>query len=613
MTLRPYQQEAVRRVFEHWESGKRRVALVLPTGAGKTVTFTAVIRRFLDEHGGGKVLMLAHRSELLDQAAGAIRRWAPDLRVGLVQAGMNQVSADVIVASQQTLARSSRLARMPEVGLVVVDECHRSSGPSYMRVLEGLGCMTADGPRTLGVTATFTREDSRRLTDFYESVPYSLDILDLILHDPPYLVTPRFKRVLVEGLDLSGVPISRNAEGTDLSGSELAEAMERAGAPGIVAAAYRRYAADRSGMIFCPSVESAHTVAEAVRDVGITAATLSGKTPKTERRKILDAYRAGKIQVITNAMLLGEGVDAPITSCVVVARPTMSKILFRQMVGRGLRLHPSKTDCLILDVVGATGRNDLKTLNDISDVDLDVAEGEGLDEAAKRAIGEPVERAEVVGEAMVSGSLAAIDVDPWAIEEARTRPRNSEGKPMTDEEIEAERQRKQEEARAKAEEKERRERRRYKHVPMRSGWFLRTPGDRWFIPLETAAGQQGFVVIVPRGPQFVVAMRLDGVERRELRVFDHESDAVTFALEFVLKLIEEAVERYKVDPDARWRRKEASPGQINYARRLVSEVDFDEYHYAGQVGDFISWGKWHSRVDKFADGVATEVMAVLGS
>ncbi len=444
-------------------------------------------------------------------------------------------------------------------------------------------------------------------------MPFSLDILDLILHDPPYLVTPRFKRVLIEGLDLSGVPISRNTDGKDLSGSELAEAMDRAGAPGIVAEAYRKYAADRSGMIFCPSVESAHSVAEAVRGVGISAEALSGKTPKAERRKILDAYREGKIQVITNAMLLGEGVDAPITACVVVARPTMSKILFRQMVGRGLRLHPGKTDCLILDVVGATGRNDLKTLNDITDFDVDVGEDEGLDSAAKRALGEQIERPEVVGEAMVSGSLAAIDVDPWAIEEARTRPRNAEGEPMSDEEIEAARQLKEQEAQRKAEEKERRERRRYKHAPMRSGWFLRTAADRWFIPLDTAAGQQGFIAVVQRGAEYVVAMKLDGVERTELRVFEHESDAAAFALDFTLKLIEEAMERYKVDPDARWRRKEASQSQINYAERLVADVDFDEYHYAGQVGDFISWGKWHARVDKFADSIANGAMSVLAS
>lgn len=612
--LRDYQQVCVDRTFAEWARGLRRVAAVLPTGAGKTVIFSALIHRFRELYPDEKVLVLAHRGELLDQAAAKLRDAAPDLRVGLVMAGANQVSADVIVASQQTLARPNRLARLPRIGLVVVDETHRAMGPSYLRVLEDLGCLEPDGPLTLGVTATFTREDKFRLTDFFQSVSFSLDILDLIGHDPPYLVPPRFKRVLVEGLDLSGVRVSRVDGARDLAAGELDEAMERAGAPGVVAAAYRAHAADRSGIVFCPTVSSAEHVAQALADLGITAESLAGSTPKAQRQDILARFKLGLLQVVTNCGVLTEGFDAPRTSCIVIARPTMSKILFRQMVGRGLRLFAGKEDALILDVVGATGRNDLRTLNDITEMDLDIKEDERLDEAVQRTIGEGGGREELIGDAMISGSLAAVDVDPWAMEWARGRPRRATGEALTDEEIEAERLRIQAEQEQRAVERERRERRRYKHVPMRSGWFLVTPRQRYFIPLETATRQKGFVAVIEApGTQnpFIVALWLQGVDRDVLRRYGTEEKAAQFALDFTLKVVETAMERHMVDPDARWRRKQAGERQVEVAERHVRGIDFDEYHYSGQCSDFITWGKWHRNVDAFADRIASEAMSVV--
>lgn len=616
MQLRDYQVAAIDATFEAWESGLQRVAIVLPTGAGKTVTFSHIIREHLRKQGG-KVLMLAHRGELLSQAANHIAEVAPDLRVGVVKAAQNQVHADVIVASQQTLQRRARRELLPPVGLVIVDETHRSMGESYQKVLEALGCLDPDGPRTLGVTATFTREDSRRLTDFFQAVPFSLDILELI--DRGYLVPPKFKRVLIEGLDLSGVPVRRLEGGKDLAVGELDAAMERAGAPGVVAAAYHAHARDRSGLIFCPTVSSAEHVAEALREWGITSEALSGATPEGQRRDILARYQRGELQTVTNCAVLGEGFDAPITDCIVIARPTCSKILFRQQVGRGLRLHPGKTDCLVLDVVGATGRNDLKTLNDITDIQIDVDEGETVDVAAKRALGVP--REEAIGEAFISGSLAAIDLDPWAVEWARGRKRKADGAVMTDEEIAEEERQRELERQQQVEEKERRQRRRYKHVPMRSGWFLRTTGNRYFIPLDTHAGQKGFVVVGAYGlgepgqngvfPDscHAVALWLEGTTSRILKVFDSDADAATYALNFVLRLIETAMERYVVDPDARWRRKQASQASIDFADRLVTGFDWDEWHYQGQVSDCITWGKWHRNVDTFADSLAKEVKA----
>ena len=240
MTLRPYQHTARDNTFRDWAAGLRRLALVLPTGAGKTVIFSEIIREFLARFPGHPVLVLAHRDELLQQAKAKIEHWVPGIQVGIVKAGQNQVYAPIVVASVQTLARG-RTARLPQPGLVIVDECHRTMGPSYIKVLDELGCRRDDGPLTLGVTATFTREDSKRLTDFYQAVPFALDLVELILPDPvtgeSYLCSPKFRRVLIEGLDLSGVPMSRLTSGKDLAATELAEAMDRAGAPGVVAAA----------------------------------------------------------------------------------------------------------------------------------------------------------------------------------------------------------------------------------------------------------------------------------------------------------------------------------------------------------------------------------------
>jgi superfamily II DNA or RNA helicase len=612
MTLRPYQHTARDNTFRDWAAGRHRLALVLPTGAGKTVIFSEIIRQHRTLHPELPVLVLAHRDELLQQAKEKIEHWVPGIPVGIVKAAQNQIYHPIIVASVQTLARG-RTARLPPVGLVIVDECHRTMGPSYLKVLDELGCRRPDGPRTLGVTATFTREDTKRLTDFYEAVPFALDLVELILPDPVtgecYLCPPRFRRVLIEGLDLSGVPLSRLTTGRDLAATELADAMDRAGAPGVVAAAYHRHAADRSGMVFTPTVASAQDVADAFNEIGISAAMLSGKTSMRDRRRIMEGYNAGRIQVVTNAALLGEGVDAPITSCVVVARPTLSKTLFRQMVGRGLRLYPGKTDCLVLDVVGATGRNDLKTLNDITDLAVDIHEDEDLASAARRVLPAEPRISTLDGEGKVSGSLLAVDVDPWALEKARNRPKNAAGEPLTDEELAAIQEAKDLERIRKEEEAELRKKRRYKHIPMRTGWFLITNAGHHFIQFETTSGQKGFIIVValPDG-QFAVALHDDNVPDSILTVKPYAADAMSAAVTATLTLVQEAVERHRVDPDASWRRTQAGEKQIELAERLSrGSVDFEEYHYKGQVSDFITWGMWHRKVDNFASQVVQMV------
>lgn len=574
--LREYQLAAVEAVEKAFADGLRRVATVAAVGAGKTVMFSELIRRHI-ERDPRPVLVLAHRTELLSQAAAKIRAANPALRVGTVQGAKNQVTAPVLVASVQTLYSAKRRARLPEIGLMIIDECHRSASTGFMNVLQGLGTLEPDGPLVAGYTATFTREDTARLTDYWQAVPYSIDIMDLI--DQGYLVAPRFRRVLVEGLDLASVKTSKFDGGKDLASGDLAAAMERAGAPGVVAAAYRAHAADRQGIVFTPTVSSAETVAEALRAEGITSAALSGDTPPGVRKRILDDYRSGALQTVVNCAILGEGFDAPETSCVLIARPTCSRILFRQQVGRAVRLFPGKTDALVLDMVGSTGRNDLKTLNDITDAPVHVAEDESLAEAAHRAAGE---RAEVEGDAMVSGSLLAVDYDPWDAErraKLTKAERVAEGIDPAPEEPEP------------TEPPEPRQR--YQHIPQRSGWFLHSIGGTWFMPLRTESGQRGVIALSGT----TVGLSMDGLAPRVAKHCDTAEAAVQTAMNLAMILLDGAVSRSSVDPDARWRRKLTTEAQASLVRRLgAAEVP----RYSGQAGDLISLGTQGREADKLA-------------
>jgi superfamily II DNA or RNA helicase len=605
MTLRPYQGDAVSAALARFDGGEQRTALVLATGAGKTVIFSEFIRQWRQRHPADPVLVLAHRSELLSQAADKIRLWAPGLRVGIVQAGVNQVWADVIVASQQTLQRESRRERLPEFSLIVVDECHRAMSESYQKVLAALGAATPGGPKVLGVTATFTREDTKRLTEFFQSVAYSRDILDLI--EDGYLVPPRFRRVLVEGLDLTAIRSSRLAGGKDLAADELDQAMERAGAAGVVAAAYRMHAKERPGLVFTPTVHSAELVRDALLAEGISSAVLSGTTPKGERAQVMRDYNAGRLQTIVNCALLTEGVDAPRTSCVVMARPTLSKILFRQVVGRGLRLHPEsgKDDCLVLDMVGATGRNDLRTLNDITDRPVDIREGELLTDAVKRA-SQPAARVELIGDAMVSGSLQLVETDPWEAERRSKLTRRelaaeSGGPEVPDEEAPS------------APDDGPSQKLRYAHVPGRSGWFLRSLGAGiWFIPCVPSPTQSGFVCVIPEGRRYHVAVQLQGIDwRQHLVTLDNEADAAQLALDLTLGLLPRAEQRAQIDPDARWRRRSATRAQLRMLEMInTGEVDVDEVSYQGQASDLIGIARVSPSVDSFARVVASSLATV---
>lgn len=372
---RPYQTEAIEALLAGWQTSNNRLAVVLPTGAGKTVVFSHLVTAMHQQHNG-RTLVIAHREELIQQAADKIRAVAPHLRVGIVKAEKNEhQDADVIVASVQTLAVKKRREAITGIDLVIVDECHHAAARSYMTVLEHFGAWR--GLPTAGFTATMTRADGG-LADVWQEVVYTLDILQMI--DAGYLVDVRGKRVTVDGLNLDAV----KTRAGDLQDGQLAQALDDSGAAGVVADAYQEFASDRPGVVFTPTVATAQSMADALNDVGITAATIWGDMPKDARATALEWYRTGQVQVLTNCMVLTEGFDAPWTSCAVIARPTKSAGLYCQMAGRALRLWEGKKDALILDVMGASTRHKLASIVDLTSRDIGGAkDGRSLAETAE--------------------------------------------------------------------------------------------------------------------------------------------------------------------------------------------------------------------------------------
>jgi superfamily II DNA or RNA helicase len=411
LPLRDYQRDALDAVRDAWSRGVQRPAVVAPTGAGKTVMFSHLIADRLGGEDGrqqGRALVLVHRDELADQAMDKISQVSPGLRVGKVKADDNEVNADVVVASVQTLAVQSRLDELilrcdvyGAFGLVVVDECHHAVAPSWRRVMTQLGCFSlgerVTGPEhcllpdVVGFSATLARGDGIGLGSVWQEVAYAISLTRLIRRG--HLADVRGVQVRVEDLDLADVRRS----GGDYQVGSLGEAMMDSHAPTTIASAYREHAADRQGVVFTPTVETAHESADELNRAGIVSEVITGTTPREDRRLIYKRYQAGDVQVLVNCMVLTEGFDAPWASCAVIARPTQSAPLYTQMVGRVLRPWPGKKDALVLDVVGVSTQHKLATLIDlapgaVSTLRPDQTLAEAVEEAELAALADEAER-----------------------------------------------------------------------------------------------------------------------------------------------------------------------------------------------------------------------------
>lgn len=404
--LRGYQREAIDAVFKAWSEGLTRPAIVLPTGAGKTVVFASLVKEFRErhydaplQHKGLRVIILAHRDELVDQAMAKIRAIAPELNVGKVKAQDRQTAADVMVCSVQTLSRDKALREMKDwaqdvgpIGLIITDECHHAAAASYKKIYAAF-----PDALQLGVTATMARGDKVGLGAVWEDVVYKRSILWMI--SKGYLTDVRTKQIDLKGFDLGAVKTSMK----DWQAGDLGRALMESEADTAIARAYKEHAGDRQGIVFTPTVETAHAAAWALREAGIMSGVVDGETDREHRQKTYEAFRTGKCQVLVNCMVLTEGFDMPQAEVAVIARPTQSAPLYTQMVGRVLRPWPGKKEALVLDLVGASS-NKLRTLIDLEPGAVHSIEAdESLAEAVVREAEQDEQRQKQV---LKGGSLA---------------------------------------------------------------------------------------------------------------------------------------------------------------------------------------------------------------
>lgn len=344
MELRPYQREAEAAILNEWETGVLRTLLVLPTGCGKTIVFSKVIEDRV--RAGDRVLVLAHRGELLEQASDKLAQ-ATGLRCATEKADESCLGSwyRVVVGSVQSLMREKRLSRFAHdyFQTIVVDEAHHVLSDGYQRVLDHFG-----QAKVLGVTATPDRGDMRNLGQCFQSLAYEYTLPKAIREG---FLTPIKALTIPLKLDLTGVGIqSGDFKAGDL-GTALDPYLEQ------IADEMHRHCSDRKTVVFLPLVKTSRKFRDILLRHGFRAAEVNGTSQ--DRAQILSDFDAGKYNVLCNSMLLTEGWDCPSVDCIVVLRPTKVRSLYSQMVGRGTRLFRGKDHLLLLDFLWHTERHEL--------------------------------------------------------------------------------------------------------------------------------------------------------------------------------------------------------------------------------------------------------------
>jgi superfamily II DNA or RNA helicase len=344
MELRPYQREAKEAIFESWGKGTKKTLLVLPTGCGKTIVFAKVTEECV--RNGDRVLILAHRSELLEQAADKIAR-STGLGCATEKAEETCLGSwfRVVVGSVQTMMREKRLIQFPEdyFDTIIIDEAHHCISDSYQKVLQHFS-----EAKVLGVTATPDRGDLRNLGSVFENLAYEYALPKAIKEgylSPIKAVTIPLK------VDLTGVGMQSG----DFKAGDLGTALD----PYLhmIAEEMKEYCRDRKTVVFLPLVKTSQKFRDILNENGFCAAEVNGDSQ--DRAEILKDFEEDRYNVLCNSMLLTEGWDCPSVDCVVVLRPTKVRSLYCQMVGRGTRLAPGKDHLLLLDFLWHTERHEL--------------------------------------------------------------------------------------------------------------------------------------------------------------------------------------------------------------------------------------------------------------
>ncbi len=396
ITLRPYQQTCVERtlaVFRRKEKGGRAL-IVLPTGSGKTLVFAEIARRL-----GLSTLIIAHRQELLYQAIEKFRLVDPTASIGQVGAGKYEWGASITVASVQTISRSGYLPLVKYFGcdLLIIDECHHSAACGYQAVLDAL-----PNAFVLGVTATPDRMDKQSIEQIFGAPIFKASIIDMV--EQHYLANLRAIAIpTTTSLD------DLHTRAGDFMQDELEVAVDTPERNECIVASYLKHCNGRQGLCFAVTVAHAQHLAAAFNEHNVSAAMVCGETPPEERKRILSAYERGKVRILSNCGVLVEGYDAPQTSCIIMARPTQSRALYVQSIGRGTRLAPGKSDCIILDITDNTLKHRLEPLSLSEALHRTLHDGESILEAQER---EEQEREEQEREEQKQSARDASPADP---------------------------------------------------------------------------------------------------------------------------------------------------------------------------------------------------------
>ena len=346
MELRPYQQQAKDAIFSEWENGIKKTLLVLPTGCGKTIVFAKVAEECVK--GGSRVLILAHRGELLDQAADKIGK-STGLGCATEKAEQTCIGSwfRIVVGSVQSMMREKRLNQFPNnyFNTIIIDEAHHCISESYQKVLRHF-----PDAEVLGVTATPDRGDMQNLGTVFESLAYEYTLPRAIKEgylSPIKAVTIPLK------IDMSAVGVQAG----DFKSGDIATALD----PYLesIAEEMEKYCSDKKTVVFLPLVKTSQKFRDILNNHGFRAAEVNGDSK--DRAEILEAFDKDQYNVLCNSMLLTEGWDCPSVDCIVVLRPTKVRSLYCQMVGRGTRLSPetNKDHLLLLDFLWHTERHEL--------------------------------------------------------------------------------------------------------------------------------------------------------------------------------------------------------------------------------------------------------------
>lgn len=346
MELRPYQQQAKDVIFSEWENGIKKTLLVLPTGCGKTIVFAKVAEECVK--GGSRVLILAHRGELLDQAADKIGK-STGLGCATEKAEQTCLGSwfRIVVGSVQSMMREKRLNQFPNdyFNTIIIDEAHHCISDSYQKVLRHF-----PDAEVLGVTATPDRGDMQNLGTVFESLAYEYTLPKAIKEgylSPIKAVTIPLK------IDMSAVGVQAG----DFKSGDIATALD----PYLesIAEEMEKYCSNKKTVVFLPLVKTSQKFRDILNNHGFKAAEVNGDSK--DRAEILEAFDKDQYNVLCNSMLLTEGWDCPSVDCIVVLRPTKVRSLYCQMVGRGTRLSPetNKDHLLLLDFLWHTERHEL--------------------------------------------------------------------------------------------------------------------------------------------------------------------------------------------------------------------------------------------------------------